>query len=201
MKFKMLTLQQIYPQMLLPQRKVYGIYHGSEHYYMTRDLKGNRHLIVFNLDFEEFRNEPFSLEEYVSEGIRQLNATPKSPKDNRSLFGNLVLHRFKILEKNSKKFIQVMASSDEHKNKMLWRFEDEIEKIPNFEEQIKESKEKKQAKKVIPEIEGVTEKKKVGRPKGPSLKVAKEKSSFVSKVSKICDAPKKKRGRPPKAKS
>jgi|DEB19_MinimDraft_3_1074340.scaffolds.fasta_scaffold135299_2 hypothetical protein len=169
MKYKILTMNEFYKEWEFPSRKIYGLYPSSD--FSPIPGYGRKvFMVLFNLDYDLYTaNASYQkIEEYVQSCIESLNKIPKNRRDKSPIFGALSFHKAKLLTKKGKRYIQVHALTNEQKNKMFFRFGDQVaSSVP--------------AKPVKEMVETDT-----------------DATKYVAKVEKILSEPPKKRGRPPK---
>lgn len=200
MKYKILAMNNFYRDIRFPTREIYGAYHSSD----FSPIPGYNHkvfMISFNLDYRLFTPMDYlDVEHYAKSCIDSLNQTPKNKRDKTPILGNLTYYQSKSLtHKSGNKYIQVMALTDEKKNKFIFRIGDEVEQLPSLKERkakIALDEEIDNDSEYVKKVEKVlsAEPKKRGRPpKSEAQKLAEQKSKEAKKTTG-------KRGRPPKNK-
>jgi hypothetical protein len=163
-------MNEFYKEWEFPSRKIYGLYPSSD--FSPIPGYGRKvFMVLFNLDYDLYTaNDSYQkIEDYVQSCIESLNKIPKNRKDKSPIFGSLSLYQTKVLARKGKKYIQVHALTNEQKNKMFFRFGDQVaSSVPT-------------------------------KPIKETTDTDTDATKYVMKVEKILSEPPKKRGRPPKA--
>ena len=153
MQFDLLSINSVYGdqeqfKLLLPTRKIYGIYHGSNFDYHLRAIKRNNgHVVCMLLSYSKFAESGCELEDYAQQAIAQMNKMTTIKKKKRvPQFGTLSLFQCAIIERSrDRRHIQIMAVTDDPKVKIFCRFGEIVENDPSISD-VKEYEEKKRMK-------------------------------------------------------